>query len=109
MWKDQIRRDIPKIQSRGDCGLEHSGKRGGMNDQILVSEVMPTALANGLAMAIRERDEAKMTEIGLSNWINGVAVHQAGQDHGSGGLEHRAEVPLASVESKSRMKNKSVL
>lgn len=58
MWKmskDHVRREIPKIQARVGGGLEHSSSRGGINDQILVLEVMPTALANGLAMGSKRK------------------------------------------------------
>lgn len=53
MQKDRIGRDIPKIQARGGCVLEHSGSGGGMNDQTLVLEEMPIALAKGLAMGYK--------------------------------------------------------
>lgn len=46
---------------------------------------------------------------GLCSWTNGVAVHWAEQDCGWGRLDHRSEVPLASVESKSGMRNESAL
>lgn len=52
---------IPKIHARGGGDLEHS-RECGANEQILVLEVMPTALANGLAMGYK-RDEAKMSGI----------------------------------------------
>lgn len=54
--------DIPKIQARGGGDLERSSRGCGANDQILVLEVMPAALANGLAMGYK-RHEAKMIGI----------------------------------------------
>lgn len=82
-----------------------------MNDQTLVLEEMPIALAKGLAMGYKRTrwSNEDWNYFGLSNWMNGVAVHWVGQDRGPGGLEHRPEVPLTSVESKSRMKNESAL
>lgn len=47
--------DNPTIQVRNSGDLDHNNSEGAVNEQILILEVKPTALVNGLAMDCKKR------------------------------------------------------